>query len=400
MHRRRIALLATALLATTASVACYDSTWGQTKKSQANNAAYAMPAKLEPSADGEHAPAMHPFRVRVYASPAYAAENVDHQHEIRALVEAADHVLVPTTGARLVIDRIDSWDAGTEEDLERALDALHAKDPATDVDWVVGFVGATAKASDSFRDVGRADNPGKYFVVRAASRLADQLGADRAFDKLSQDERSRVVAARKEHRALSVFLHELGHSLGAVHEIDASSVMRPAYDKDMAGFTPESLALIRPSLARRSEPVTNETDEALATELIAVLEGPMAKAWVPADRDTMLAHLRARAPKATAASPSAVVAPPVTAAGVVVDVPEISERDRPTYARAVTLAQADDVEGAWTAASPLFKPYESVYAVQDLRCQLATKRAAWPVAEPECRALMKLTRGPAPPKKR
>ena len=382
---RRTLLLATAVVATNA---CYDSSWGATKRAQTHNAARAMPATLGATSDeGKPPPRARAYRVRVYATPGYATQNLDYSREIRGLVDAGNEILGPGLGAHLEIESLATWsDAGSEDDLDKVLAALHAKDAGSDVDWVVGFVGAIPKLTDSFHDVGMGDNPGKYLVVRAASRLDDRVAIDRAFDQLGQDERSRVARARKEHRGVSVFLHEIGHTLGAVHEIDPSSVMDVHYDPKMSGYTAEALSLMRPSLAARREPQTADSGAALAKQLIGALEGPSAGAWVAADRDAMLSRLRGVS--ATAASP-----PPTPVANV----PELNEGDRAGYAQALQLSQAGDVEGSSKAAAPLFTRYPNVYAVQDLRCQLAMKRVGWPAAQPECAALVSITRTPKRP---
>lgn len=370
---------------------CYDSRWGSTKRAQTHNAAYSMPATLGAGDASEHPPAIKGYRVHAFVTPGYVVENLEYSREVRALVDAANGVVGPALGVRLEVDAIDEWRPTVETDLQVLLDGLHAKEDHAD--WVIGFVGSTPIATDSFHDVGRADNPGHHLVLRAASRLADHVAAERAFDELPQEERSRVVRARKDHRALAVFLHELGHTLGAVHETDAASVMRPAYDKDMTGFTAEGLGLMRLTLAHRAEPASPDTEAAFVKQMIALIDGSTKGAWIEAERVAMIERLRASGTSTSAAPPPqptvATDAPPP----LVYDLPELGPSDRAAYARAKQLDQASDVEGAWKAATPLFKLYPSVFAVQDLRCQLATKRVGWPTAEPECAAVVKLTRG-------
>ena len=366
---------------------CYDSRWGATKRAQTNNATYAMPASLSAGDAPAHPPPTKGYRVHAFVTPGYVAENLEHAREIRALVDAANGVLAPSLGVRLELDGLDEWRPTSEADLQALLDGLHGKDDGAD--WVIGFVGSTPVATDSFHDVGRADNPGRHLVVRAASRLSDHVAAERAFDELPQEERSRVIRSRKEHRALAVLLHEIGHTLGAVHETDATSVMRSSYDKDMTGFTADGLGLMRLTLGHRGEPVTPETNAAYAKQMITLLDGAKA-AWIEAERIEMIERLRALdAPHPPSAPPEA---PPV------IEVPELAPVDRGVYARAKELDRAGDVENAWKVASPLFKQYPVLFAVQDLRCQLSTKRVGWPKAEPECATVVKLTRS-APPKK-
>jgi predicted Zn-dependent protease len=45
---------------------------------------------------------------------------------------------------------------------------------------------------------------------------------------LDDEARDRIVRARRRHRAEAVFLHEIGHVLGALHETDPVSLMHTA----------------------------------------------------------------------------------------------------------------------------------------------------------------------------
>ncbi len=78
--------------------------------------------------------------------------------------------------------------------------------------------------------------PGKHLVLRATGAAEEKDDIDRAFDQLSVEDRAKLGRVRARHRATAVLLHELGHSLGALHVRDPQSLMSPAYDKRMTAY--------------------------------------------------------------------------------------------------------------------------------------------------------------------
>jgi hypothetical protein len=205
-----------------ATLACYDSRWGDAKRAQQSASRASTPSQIHASTGGEHAPAKATtFRVRVFASPAYGAQMVDWQRQARDLVDDANEIVEPSLGAHLAIDRLDGWEPSDEEDLQKTLDALCQAEGGEGVDWVLGLVGGLPRTTVSFHDVGRATVLGRHMVMRAPARQGEHDAIEKAFDELSEEERARLRRDRKRHRALAVFLHELGHTLGAPHERDA-----------------------------------------------------------------------------------------------------------------------------------------------------------------------------------
>ena len=327
----------------------YDSRWGEAKRVQQHNAAAASPATLHvASADGaERAPA-RVYRVRVYATTSYAAQTMDWKRKMTDLVDDANRVLERAVGARLQVESCRDWGAVREDDLAATLASLRTSDSGRDVDWVVGMAGGLPRVTRSFHDVGMADLGGKHFVLRAAAELEDETAIARNFDELKEEERAELVRARKRHRAVAVFLHEIGHTLGAPHTRDARSLMSPQYDSRMEAYGDASTALMRATLAHRDD----------------VDAGP---------RTAAAATLQPEKPLPEDVSP----------------LPE-GERDR--YARAIHAFEASDVAGAYEAAGPLFESRADVYSIQDLRCKLALARGlVWTETRAECDALMKLS---------
>lgn len=393
------ALAAVCLVAAITSFAtgCYDSTWGESKRAQTRNAAHAAPAALTAqAASSDDEPAATPvrarvYRVRVYATPLYQAQTVDYERQIRDLVEEGNRILAPSVGVKLDIESVVTWTGGgPEDDLPRVLTALHAKDTGDGVDWIVAFVGGISKLTQSFHDLGYGDLVGKCVVLRAANLLGERDAIEMAYSELSSDERSRIGQKLKRHRGASILLHEMGHTLGALHESNRRSLMNAHYDARMEGFSAPAIALMRLSLAHRDAPPSPDEEQSFAHERLAILEGASSLTWIPDERSEMVARLHAFA------SPAPVPAPMPAAAAVrqeavLPDDAPTKELDRAAYKQAVELLRAGDAHHAWEAALPLFKPYATVYAVQDLRCQIAMQRVGWPGAQADCEPLKKLS---------
>ena len=115
----------------------------------------------------------------------------------------------------------------------------------------MGFVGALSRVSQSFHDLGVGDLPGRYVVLRSPSSAMVHDAVERSYAELSEEERRRVQKDARRHRAAAVFLHELGHTLGALHERSDQSLMYPEYRARMTTFSPEATLVMRGVLGRR-----------------------------------------------------------------------------------------------------------------------------------------------------
>ena len=382
-HSLRVMARGALVLALTPSVAScfYDSTWGEAKRAQKRIAAQATPATLRRSpasddgaSEGRSLAPAKAFRMRVRATPQYAAQTVDWQKQTRELVDDANQILAPSVGVRLDVESMVAWSppAGAKEsDLDATLVALRAADAGGDVDWVAAMVGGIPKQTAAFHELGIAEVLGKHLVVRAALDANEHDVIEKGFDELSDDGRAKLRKDRKRHRALAIFLHEIGHTLGALHEIGEASVMFPAYRTTMAGFSPDASALMRIAVAhRRDEGVTS-----LAKERLAYLESASSSPWDPALRDAEKERMRALSSPPPSTPPT--TAPSASAANDAHEteaIAALSLPDRDVYQRAQEAFRANHVDVAWSTARPLFTTYPDVYAVQDFRCQLAAVR--------------------------
>jgi hypothetical protein len=372
----------------------YDSRWGAAKRMQQHNAASAAPAAIEStpppetsSAGEARAGAVRAYRVRIYASPAYEALTVDWHRRVSELLEDGNLVLGPSIGARLTIESFHEW-AVDEQSLSGALRALAEEDEGRDVDWVIGFVSALPRATRSFHELGMAEVPGKHLVLRAAGVADEKDAIDQAFDQLSEADRTKLGRARARHRATAVLLHEIGHTLGALHVSDLKSLMHPAYDTKMDAYGDPSAVLMRATLSHRDDADPKER----ATALLSALESAPADTWAPADRDPFEARLRAvLAPLANAAP--AKESPKVPA--LAPEVAALPEDVRARFVDASRALEAGDAAAALEKARPLFEAEPDVLPVQDLRCKIAMARnLGWDSVRTECARLMTLSTAP------
>jgi hypothetical protein len=399
---RPLRLVASALLVVNLN-ACflgYDSRWGQAKRAQQRNAAAAAPATLqaspapEASATGDVArPAgtARDYRVRVYATPAYAALTLDWHRRVGEIVGDGNAILGPSIGAQLTVEEFHDWSvgAGEEQNLAAALHALHDEDDGKGADWVIGFVGSLPRATRSFHELGMADVPGKHLVLRATSVAEEKDAIDRAFDQLSEADRAKLGKTRARHRGTAILLHEIGHTLGAIHARDPQSLMHAEYDKRMDAFGEGSVALMRAALAHRDEADAKGGAEAL----LSALQSVPADAWAPGERDPFEARLRGMlAPPGAPTAPAP--APLAPAAAIPKDLAALPEDARARFTEASRTLGAGDAAAAFATARPLFDAYPDVLSVQDLRCKIAMARSSdWTATRTECAKLMELSTG-------
>jgi hypothetical protein len=351
-------------------MACYDSTWGERERSQRRNAAHYTPPTLQASGKLR---ATQPQRIRIFATPKYVGQAMDWQRDARDLIDGANAVLEGDIGLRLEIDSMNTWD-GDRDDAAAQLEALRAKDSGSDVAWVLGLVGGFPTFTESFHQLGYADVIGKHLVLRASTDLSEAEAFTKALDELSIDERTHLLKERKRHRAISVLLHEIAHTLGVVHEITRDGLMLPTYAWTMTGFTTPTIDVMRAGLPHHGGDRT-----ALAKDLLAVYE-TNAAAFSATERDELVTRLRG----GTTSTQTIATAPDVP--------PEIKTGDRAAYLAMLKLAEEGKPSEALAAGHAIFATYSSSIPVQDRRCKIAMQLGDdWKTTKTECEPLMKLT---------
>jgi len=397
----RLGAIALGVTTATGCFAGYDSRWGQSAKVQRQHAAEHAPTlRGERTDDKEERPAaVKEMRVRALVARAYASQVVDVSATLRDLFSDVNDVAEPSLGIRLTLEGIRTWEIGKDDDLGKTLAELRQSEPGSEVDWVAGFVGALPRATLSFHDLGVGDMPGRHVVLRAPSSAMAHDSVERSYAELSEEERRRLQKEHRRHRVAAVFLHELGHTLGALHERSERSLMYPEYRPRMTTFSPVATEIMRAVLARR-DPKTLEDQAALFRGLGAAIRGVPQGTFFDAERDQFLAQTddfvtraegKVQAQAATRATARA--APAAAPATPEADPAELSTEDRERFARARAAVAKGDWVTAWETAKPLFTTYRDVLAIQDFRCNVATSVFRFEVARRECERLMQLSTG-------
>jgi hypothetical protein len=354
------------------AAACYDSTWGQQKAAQKRLAADTTGHVATGSGNTPGA-VRHTYHVRFRPDGHYLAETVNPEERIEQLVADANEVLRPALGLELEVDAVRPWAFDDDAKLDPALAALRAEDPASDVEIVVGLVGALPGHTDSLHQLGLAEILGKHLVMRAPGRLGERDDIDRTFYELSDEEKARLALGRRRHRAEAVFLHEIGHILGALHEDDRESLMRPAYDEKMSRYGDDALLLMGMALGEPDR-------DAVVKAQLDYVRSAKSPSWAPGERDQAVRFLEARAGHAApGGSPTQNPPPPGAttggaAAGLASATTDLAPEDGAVFAKASSALATGAAASAYALARPLFDRYPRSVAVQDLRCQLATLR--------------------------
>jgi hypothetical protein len=383
----------------------YDSRWGDQKRAQRNFARAQTPKAVRALPSGASSArttvsATKTLRLRLYATRAYSSQVLDWQRRFEETLAEVNRVFTPALGVRLEIAEAKFWPAKTADDaIDGLLAELRQLDDGEDVDWVVGLVGSVPRFEQSFHELGVADVIGEHLIVRSINNVAEHQAFEAGLGELSQAERERLSRARLSHKVTTLLLHELGHTLGAIHERDRSSLMNPSYSHQEEGFSSAAVDLMQ--VALRSRGTKGGLDAAGVEAMLSVLQREPSP-WIPAEREAALARLGRASPAprspdvpaagggptrtSTASLAPSPTAPPAAALAA------LSPADRKTFEEAQRLRQSGDLAGAHRLALPLFEAYPRLEAVQDFRCQLALQRGgAWAETRAECEGLMKLS---------
>lgn len=353
--------------------------WGQREAEKKRAVARLHPAAL--GTDRPHTGLTRVALVRAYATRAYAAETVNWEQQFDALLGDANRVLEPALGLMLKDGGTSLWESESgEAEPTIALDALTKEDSGEGADWVAGFLQSVPKLVTDYHRLGVGRLMSKYMVMRGSAD-AKELDALGKLDT-GEAERQKLYSERRRHKIVAVFLHELGHTLGATHRSARDTLMSPMYDATERGFDEATLGVLRVSLPHH----LSEAPYRAAPEVLALLEKDDG-GWVQSDRESWLDILRrmtpavsrqlahnAEAPATNSSTRAPDPAPTATATVTPLPFTSMTRQDRVTFDTALTSEKTGDTTAAWTAALPLFNAYPRVVEVQELRCRLAKAR--------------------------
>lgn len=386
-------VIVTLLALATCACAAYDSRWLQQRQEQKKYEENLEPAQLR--REGTPDRPAKPMRLRVHATPAFIAETTNWQARVAELVQDANGVLSPALEIRVVVAGYREWHRETrDDDLAPVLEELETLDPGDDVDWVVGLVGSVPKLATDFSTLGVARLGGKHFLLRAINNRAE-FDAILKWTTLSESDRADLLRKRKRHKAAAVLLHEIGHTLSAIHVTEGSTLMRTHYQDKATGFAGYNVELMRLFLEYRARADKGDSKAPLRA-VVKHLENTRAP-WVGSDRQEQVDALRAvldprPAEPALAPTQAAAPLPPEAPPKPLPPPRDLTDAERALFDEAIALEKAGKVNQARAKAKALFEAHPSSAAIQDLRCRLASAMGLqWAAIKTECEAIRRLS---------
>jgi predicted Zn-dependent protease len=284
--RRLVVLIALALAAL---VSCGPSSSTVIQRKQLTRA---MPMALETTQPWEKDP--RPLRVRVWVDDDFRAQNIHWKAQLEEQFDEANQFLAPALGVRLDIVAYKPWEArSTDRSVGEILDALELLDNGDDVTWVIGYGSSLSNVSTNFDQIGIARPLGKHLVVRGYADVSERRNFTEAFPDTSTEEREVVHQARRRHKQTVVLIHELMHTLGAIHELDEGWLMHASYNIHMRQLSDRSRELAQIVIDERLKPASEQNLRDLAGRMVSYLDSNPWGGWEEDDKNRTAVFLRA-----------------------------------------------------------------------------------------------------------
>ena len=299
-------------------------------------------------------------KLRVWADDEYRAQNVRWEHGFDEQVDYANQVLIPMLGLRLEPEYQTWRHHEPTSTLDEHMAALARMDPGDDAAFVVGLTSSLSLVSATFDQIGIAMVGGRHLMVRGHADLEERQAFERAFPSIGRDEQETVLEARRRHKTVTVLLHELAHSLGALHETESGWVMNASYSHQAASISDRNRELMLIVLEDRLKPAAARDPQATTRALLAALEVE-GGGWDAHDRDTVMASLRDQLGTQPAARP----------AGIAGAVPAAALDQ---YQHAEQLFASGDHRGAAATIEPLLAAYPAHADLRVLSCKIELLR--------------------------
>jgi len=377
---------------------CVKSPYQLKQEAQQQQAQRLRPAELEHKNSAWRA--RRSMRVRLYVAGA-ADKQARVRGEFEERLARANQVLESALQVRLVLDDVRELPEPLRgnSDTNAALAALEQYDPGKEADFVVAIVSSSPVVTLSFHDLGVARMMQKYIVMRTMDDVAE-IRALESYDTLDPVERSRLYQQRKRHKEASVLLHEIGHSLGAMHTRDPKDLMHPDYSHEMEGFSPADIELMGYGVSDRLAQEEARDQQAVARRIIEHLNRADPQLWIETDRQLYLAELEQVAnPHAHGAATAAASngsSPAPSAAEE--DLSGLTVADRARYLGVDQAAAQQRPDEVRAGMAELAKAYPDSFAVQQKACQLGMQFGLFPgKLKGYCDRMLYLSLHPAAP---
>ncbi len=298
------------------------------------------------------------LKVRVYADQKYRVQVLRWQAKFDQLLTRTNRIIAGL-GVQLEVESALPWQRQSpDNNVFDMVAELQLLDPGDDVDWVIGLATALPDVTSTIHQLGAAQPLSKHFVVRATNDAAERRTINAVFGRLGDGEREKLYLRRKRHKELVVFLHEWGHTLGAMHESDAISVMYPTYDAESRVFSAENRKIMEISLRyRRTQALTEGEIGEWYAALAEYLRNTSWRAWEGGQKKQLLEVLES--------------------GPAVDDGPKVSTRLTPAGRRAFLLTvdymEDGNADEAWRTIEPLTEQYDDEPSVMLLGCRVAVQ---------------------------
>lgn len=345
MKVRIVGVLVLALLATTAC-------GSQAIQAQRRVLAKALPATLEATTryEGE----VRVAKARVWADAEYRGQNLRWKKTFGDELDHANELLGPMLGVRIEAEYLE-WDRRAPgAPLAEAVEALRALDDGDDITWVIGLTSALPLVTASTDELGMAELLGPHLVLRGYADVEERKRFAKAFPDLDAAEREEVHDARRRHKQAVLLIHELAHTLGAIHETDPAWIMNGGYRPEQASISDRNRELMLIALADRLRPESARDPLATAELILTAVEGADWGGWIADEQQALIDQLRA---EVNGIQTTATASPvPAAAAG--------------QYHRAEQLAAAGKTEEALAELEPIIAAYPGNAAIRMLSCRI------------------------------
>jgi predicted Zn-dependent protease len=338
----------------------------------------AMPAELDPGAP--HVGEIKVAKIRVYADADFRGHLTAWKKRVTGEIDYANEMLQPLLGVRLEIVDFKEWDyQAPTAPLDETLGALAKQDSGDDVAWVIGFTGAVPLVTNAQHELGMSEVLGKHLVVRGYADNEERAAFLRAFPSIDEKDIDEVLGARRRHKQTTVLLHELGHTLGAIHETADESILNATYSAKVSTISDRNRQLMQIVLDDRLKIAELRDPQGTAAALLAAIEGQEWGGWIAADRDQEIQALH-----------RIVDRDKVTQTAT--DVPA-GAADQ--YAKAESLARAGKVQEALDELQPVIEAYPGNAQIRTLACriQLVPKGPPSKAAQDVCGRAAELAQG-------
>lgn len=315
-----------------------------------------LPAELE--ATKPYTGKVRVAKIRVYADEAYRSKHQRWQTQFGEELDYANQYLQPLLGLQLEPE-YKAWDREGDTPLRITLDELTKLDAGDDVAWVIGLTGSLESVSDITDELGLSYVLGSHIVLRGYSDVKEREQFEKALPDMSASDREEVHDARRRHKQTVLLVHELGHTLGAIHETDETWIMYPQYSTKQATLSDRNRELMMLAIPDHILPKKSRDIPGTAAKLAESIETNDWGGWVAQDKSDEVDQLHHLVDASKTEQTASDVPSPIVA----------------QYDHARELAMRQDWDDALAELEPIIAAYPANATLRLLRCEIELHKA-------------------------